>query len=175
MDLRPHIERFASRLAEVEGALSDPRAFGNPGRLQELSREHARLKELVQNGQTYLKALADLAANREILDAEPLDSELALLAREEIAHLERRVTLLRLAVQRGLLPPDPADSRNTIIEIRAGAGGRSRRCSPPTSTACTPATPRPGLEGGGSGFQPVRPRRVQGNHLSITGRMFTAA
>ena len=47
MDLRPHIEKFARRLAEVEAALSDPKAFDNPQRAQELAREYARLKDLV--------------------------------------------------------------------------------------------------------------------------------
>src|SRR5262245_44249202 len=51
MDLKPQIEKFARRFAEVESALSDPKAFDNPQRAQELSREYARLKELVANGQ----------------------------------------------------------------------------------------------------------------------------
>jgi peptide chain release factor 1 len=63
MDLLPHIERFSRRFAEVESALSDSRAFDNPQRAQELSREYARLKELVAHGQTYQKTVADLAEN----------------------------------------------------------------------------------------------------------------
>src|SRR6185295_4376871 len=51
------------------------------------------------------------------------DSELALMAREEMARLETQEKRLAIEVQKGLLPPDPTDSRNTIIEIRAGAGG----------------------------------------------------
>ena len=47
MDLTPHIEKFRRRFAEIEAALSDPKAFDNPQRAQELSREYARLKELV--------------------------------------------------------------------------------------------------------------------------------
>ena len=50
MDLRPHIEKFSKRFAEVEAALSDPKVFDNPQRAQELSREYARLKELVVYG-----------------------------------------------------------------------------------------------------------------------------
>ena len=124
MDLRPHIERFSRRFAEVEAALSDPRAFDNPMRAQELSREYARLKELVAQGQAYTKALAELAENRALLQAEPADSELAQMAQEEVRRLEAEEKRLAREVQRGLLPPDPADSRNTIIEIRAGAGGQ---------------------------------------------------
>ncbi len=124
MDLRPHVEKFARRLAEVEAALSDPKAFDNPQRAQELSKEYARLKDLVAQGQAYQKVLADLAENRALLQAEPADSELAVMAREEITRLEVEEKRLALAVQRGVLPPDPADSRNTIVEIRAGAGGQ---------------------------------------------------
>jgi len=124
MDLMPHIERFARRFAEVEAALSEPKAFDNPQRAQELSREYARLKELVAAGQDYRKAVADLAANRALLEGEPADSELAQMAKEEVARLEAEEKRLGLEIQRGVLPPDPADSRNTIVEIRAGAGGQ---------------------------------------------------
>src|SRR5262249_21385580 len=102
----------------------DPKAFDNPQRAQELSKEYARLKDLVAVGQAYLKAAQDLAANRALLQTEPADSELAQLAKEDIARLELDEKRLGQEVQRGILPPDPADSRNTIVEIRAGAGGQ---------------------------------------------------
>jgi peptide chain release factor 1 len=124
MNLRPHIEKFSRRFAEVEAALSDPKAFDNPQRAQELGKEYARLKELVGQGQAYVKVVADLAENRALLQTEPADSELAQMAKEEITRLEAQENRLGLAIQRGILPPDPADSRNTIIEIRAGAGGQ---------------------------------------------------
>ena len=124
MDLRPQIEKFSRRFAEVEAALNDPKAFDNPQRAQERGREYARLKDLMAQGQAYLKAVADLAENRVLLQSEPADSELAQMAKEEIARLEAAEKRLSLEVQRGILPPDPADSRNTIIEIRAGAGGQ---------------------------------------------------
>jgi peptide chain release factor 1 len=123
MDLRPHIEKFRKRYAEVEAALSDPKAFDNPQRAQELSREYARLKELVAQGELYQKARADLEQNRALLNSEPVESELALMAREEITRLEADEKKLSQQMQFGLVPPDPTDSRNTIIEIRAGAGG----------------------------------------------------
>jgi len=123
MDLRSHIEKFASRLSEVEAAVSDPKVFANKLRYQELSKEYARLKELVAQGEAYRKVVADLEANRALLKSEAADSEMAQMAKEEIARLEGEEKRLALEVQRGILPPDPADSRNTIIEIRAGAGG----------------------------------------------------
>src|SRR5258707_13500985 len=124
MDFRPHIDRFARRFAEVEAALSDPKAFDNPQRAQELSKEYARLKELVAYGLTYLKTSADLNDNRALLQQEPADSELSQMAKEDISRLEAQEKRLAQELQWGILPPDPADSRNTIIEIRAGAGGQ---------------------------------------------------
>ena len=123
MDLRPHIENFSRRLAEIEAALSDPRVFDNNQRFQELSKEYARLSELVKRGSGYLKAMAELEDNRALLKSEASDPEIAQLAREEIARLEAEEKRFALEVQRAMLPPNPADSRNTIVEIRAGAGG----------------------------------------------------
>jgi peptide chain release factor 1 len=124
MDFRPQIERFSRRFAEVEAALSDPKAFDNPQRAQELGKEYARLKEFVAVGQAYLKTVADLVENRALLASEPAESELAQMAKEEVARLEKQERRLEKEIQRSLLPADPADSRNTIIEIRAGAGGQ---------------------------------------------------
>ena len=123
MELRPYIDKFARRLAEVEAALSDPALFDKKQRAQELSREYARLKELVATGAAYLKTCADLDENRALLKSESAESELMQLAGEEVTRLEALEQSLALELQRGVLPPDPTDSRNTIIEIRAGAGG----------------------------------------------------
>ena len=121
MDLKPHIEKFRNRFAEVEAQLSDPKAFDNPQKAQELSREYARLKELVASGEAYLKVVTELAENRALLNSG--DGEMIALAREEIARLEAEEQKLSQQVRFGLVPPAPTDSRNTIIEIRAGAGG----------------------------------------------------
>ncbi|HEX5399047.1 MAG TPA: peptide chain release factor 1 [Verrucomicrobiae bacterium] len=123
MNLLPHIGKFRQRFAELESVLSDPKVFDNPVRAQELSREYSRLKELVTIGDHYKKALADLDENRALLKAEAPDSEMAQMAKEEIARLEAEERKLSQQIQFGLVPPDPTDSRNTIIEIRAGAGG----------------------------------------------------
>lgn len=123
MDFRPHIEKFRRRFAEVEASLSDPKVFDNSQRAQELAKEYARLKELVAAGAAYLKAQADLADNRALLEGEPAESEMAVMAKEEIARLEIAEKKLGQQLHFGLVPPDPTDSRNTIVEIRAGAGG----------------------------------------------------
>jgi peptide chain release factor 1 len=124
MDFRPHIEKFRRRFAEVESALSDPKVFDHPQRAQELSREYARLKELVATAENYLKASAHLEENRTLIKGEPADSELAAMAKEEITRLEAEERRLGQQLQFGIVPPDRNDSRNTIMEIRAGAGGQ---------------------------------------------------
>ncbi len=123
MNLRPYIEKFSRRYSEVEAALSDPKVLGNTAKLQELSREYARLKDLSAAGGRYLKVVDDLAQHAGLLKTEPAGSEMAQLARDEIAQLQIEEQRLARQLQAGLAPPDPADSRNTIIEIRAGAGG----------------------------------------------------
>ena len=123
MDFRPHIERFRRRFAEVEASLSDPKVFDNGQRAQELAKEYARLKDLVATGESFLKTVEQLNDNRALLKSEPAESELAQMAREEVARLEAEEKRLGQQLQFGLVPPDPTDSRNTIVEIRAGAGG----------------------------------------------------
>jgi len=123
MNLLPHIEKFRHRFAELETALSDPKVFDNPQRAQELSREYSRLKELIAVGDSYKKTLADLEENRSLLKNESSDLEMAQMARDEIARLEAEEKKLSQQIQFGLVPPNRTDSRNTIIEIRAGAGG----------------------------------------------------
>ena len=122
MDLRPYVERLRQRLAEVERALAEPATFQQPQRAQELGREYARLKEGVTRGEAYARALAELEANRALLSGES-DPEWQALAREEIARLEAALPELDRQVREALLPPDPADARNIIVEIRAGVGG----------------------------------------------------
>src|SRR5438552_6292996 len=97
LDLRPHIEKFKRRFAEVEAALNDPKVFENNQRAQELSREYARLKDLVGVGENYRKVLADLEENRKILESS--DAELAEMAKEEITRLQSEEKKLEAELQ----------------------------------------------------------------------------
>jgi peptide chain release factor 1 len=123
MELRPHIERFRQRFAEVEALLSDPKLFDHPQRAQETTREYARLKELMAQGENFLKTTSQLAENRQLLTAETAETEMAVMLKEEIIRLEADEKRYAQQLQFGLIPPEPTDSRNTIVEIRAGAGG----------------------------------------------------
>lgn len=123
MNLSPFIQRFRERFAEVEAQLSAPDAFAQPQRGQELTREHARLRDLVSAGDAYFGVQRELAENRALRAAEPAGSELALLATEEIVRLEAEEARLVQSVQEGIVPPSPVDSRNSILELRGAAGG----------------------------------------------------
>lgn len=123
MELEAHIDRFENRLAELETALGEPSVFGDPKKSREISREYNRIKSLAGLGRAYRKVEKELRENREILELESPDSELAQLAREEVERLIGQQQSAALALRAGILPPDPSDSRDTIVEIRAGAGG----------------------------------------------------
>src|SRR5277367_1510265 len=123
MDLRPHIEKFRRRFTEIEAALSNPATFDNQQRAQEMSREYSRLKELVALGDNFFKTQEQLAENHALLQNENVEPEIAQLARDEITRLEAEEKKFAQQIQFGLVPPNPTDSRNTIVEIRAGAGG----------------------------------------------------
>ncbi|MGZ5566588.1 MAG: PCRF domain-containing protein, partial [Limisphaerales bacterium] len=77
MDLRPYIENFRRRFAELEMALADPKLFDNPQKAQETTREYSRMKDIVAACDRYLKVTADLASHREMLKTEAEGSELA--------------------------------------------------------------------------------------------------
>src|SRR5436853_1711136 len=106
MDLRPQIEKFSRRFAEVEAALSEPNTFDNPQRAQELAKEYARLKELTTHGAAYLKTVAELEDSRALVGAES-DPELLAMAKDDVVRLEAEEKRLELELQRGIIPPDP--------------------------------------------------------------------
>ena len=120
---KAHIRRVLEKVQAAEAALSDPSVLGNPPAYREKLREHAALKKLEHVANQYFRLLADLDGNREIADDPAGHPELAAMAREEMAALGARLPDAERAVLAGLLPEDPADARNAVIEIRAGTGG----------------------------------------------------
>ena len=120
MDFEPLIFRKRERFSELEAAISAPTLYDNPKQAQETLREHSRLKSTLETWSNFQKAAKDLAENRELARG---DDELAEMAREELPELEKRVEKLEMEVQLALLPPDPNEDRDAIVEIRAGTGG----------------------------------------------------
>lgn len=123
MDLHPFVERFARRFAEVESALGDPSVFNDQKKSQELTREYNRLKNMVGKGQEYQKIEVEIRDNEELIASEPAESEMAQMAKEDLISLKHRFEEATIQLQMGIVPPNPTDSRDTIVEIRAGAGG----------------------------------------------------
>ena len=81
------------------------------------------MKKFADLGDRFNKLLTDIDTNKVLLKSEPVGSELAKMAREELSELETEKDKLGLELQYGIIPPNPTDSRDTIVEIRAGAGG----------------------------------------------------
>lgn len=118
------IDRLAeleARYEEIAGLLSTPEVASDPGRLAELGRELSRLEPIVGDVRGLRAAQAELADARAMAD-DP-DEEMRAMAREEIDRLERQVSDLEADLRLRLVPRDPNDDRNVIVEIRAGTGG----------------------------------------------------
>ena len=123
MDLHAFIDRFQKRLAEVEAALGDPSVFNDQKKSQEMSREYNRLKALANLGEQYQSVETEMRENEGLIASEPADSDIAQLAKEDQESLKHQFEALNSKLQIGIVPPDATDSRDTIVEIRAGAGG----------------------------------------------------
>ena len=109
------------RFINVEKLLSDPKIVQDREAYQKYVREHGELNKIVSVYRQYKKTLGALEESQELLkDADP---EIKELARDEIAGLTREKETLEVDLKRLLLPKDPNDSKNVILEIRAGTGG----------------------------------------------------
>ena len=109
------------RFQEIEQLLSDPEIVKDQVIYQKYAREHADLKKIVASFRSYNQTQADIDESRELLkDGDP---EIKDLAEEEITALEKQKEALDKELRRLLLPRDPNDEKNVILEIRAGTGG----------------------------------------------------
>ncbi|MEZ4400920.1 MAG: peptide chain release factor 1 [Kofleriaceae bacterium] len=113
---------LARRRDEVTSLLSDADVIARRAEFGKLSREHAELEPLVTSWQAYQQLRAELEAARQMVGGEP-DLELRELAREEVRALDARRAELEQSIKVMLLPKDPNDAKNTVLEIRAGTGG----------------------------------------------------
>lgn len=121
MDLAPLIARKRERLAELEKLVHSDDLYANPAKAREVMREHARLKELAAADDEAARLRVQLKENEEL--ASGTDPEMAELAAAEIPQIKERLASLERDIQFALLPPDEAEDRNAIVEIRAGTGG----------------------------------------------------
>jgi len=117
-DRLAEIER---RYEELERLVADPAVIANRREFANLARERAQLEETVTTWRERRRLIQDVEEHREL--AHGKDAELRELARAELPALEARLEALDASLKQLLLPKDPNDERNTVLEIRAGTGG----------------------------------------------------
>ncbi len=122
MDLLKELEPVKARAAELEAALADPALFSDPKRLRAVNAEYKRVRDVLAAAAAYETAARDLA-DAKAAQADAADAELRAMAQAEIERLTRRLPALEEALAQALVPPDPLDDKDVILEVRAGAGG----------------------------------------------------
>ncbi len=119
----PDITPFRRRLDELDAQMRSPSFYTNARAAADVTREHQRLGALLADHGALEKTHADIAEMKALLRDSSGDAELRELAEAELPGLEKRVEELHASVLRQMIPPEPTDSRNTVVEIRAGTGG----------------------------------------------------
>ena len=121
MDLSGPLEALKLRFERLQHDLSQPETAANPAQVQQLSREHSRLVPIIEKSRRFQKCL------REKMDlavlAQSTDVDLQKLAADDLRKVESELASLEKDLQLAILPKDPNEDRNIILEIRAGAGG----------------------------------------------------
>jgi peptide chain release factor 1 len=115
------LRQALQRAEEVERLLANPAVAKDPAQLQPLGREHARLVKVVRLADRLGRLESELEQARELADE--ADPELAALARADLARLPGEIAPLSAELHELLVPRDPHDDRDAIVEIRAGTGG----------------------------------------------------
>ena len=121
-DLAGMLADMKKRHDELEHQLSDPKIFSDPFHCRVLSREKSRLEEFFSLYENWSHAVRELEENRELLQVEQEEALRQLIA-ADMESLESRIAASEKKLWTMLLPPDPNDGRNTIVEVRPAAGG----------------------------------------------------
>ncbi len=123
MDSLPDIIPFQRRLDELDAQMADPGFYANARKAAEVSREQQKLVQLVADCHFYQKLVLELSETQALIKDPTSDSEMRELAVAELPDLDARSTGMYAKVLGAMIPPEPSDSRNTVVEIRAGTGG----------------------------------------------------
>ena len=121
-EISSYIDNLRDRGVELEAELADPAIYAKPEECRRVSQEHRKLEALFRDFDSWVRALKEIAENREMLSSES-DAGLRELIAADIAALEERSAELEGKIQLALLPPDPNDDKNIIVEIKPAAGG----------------------------------------------------
>jgi peptide chain release factor 1 len=117
-----NLEKAIQRFEELHQLMSDPAVTANQNRFRDLGKELKALEPIIQSYQRYKKAMADFDGSRALLES-PGDPEMKALAQEEYDRLKIEIARLEEDLKMLLVPQDPNDTKNFIMEIRAGTGG----------------------------------------------------
>ena len=123
MDALPDIAQFQRRLDELDAQMAEPAFYNNSRKAAEVSREQQKFQQLIEDYREYGRLERELTEALNLSRDPVADADLRELATAEIPELERRRAGLRQSVLLAMIPPEPTDSRNTVMEIRAGTGG----------------------------------------------------
>ncbi len=115
------LESVEERFLTLESQLSQPDVASDPKRFAELMQDYSHLKKLVEAWREYKRVEEELEGAKEMLGED--DEDMRELAKAEISELEPQIPVLEAQLKRLLLPRDPNDGRNVMLEVRAGAGG----------------------------------------------------
>ena len=121
-EITPYIDKLRARGAELEAKLADPAIYAKTDECRRITQEHRKLETLFADCDAWVKSLKELDENHAMLTSEN-DPELRELIAADIAALEERAAALEAKIQLSLLPPDPNDEKNIIVEIKPAAGG----------------------------------------------------
>ncbi|MFU8780064.1 MAG: peptide chain release factor 1 [Kiritimatiellia bacterium] len=115
------VDRILVRLPELESLLSRPETAADQTIYRKLVKEHSHIRKSADRASVYRDLTRRIAENRALLD--DADAELAEMAEQELPELEEALPAAEEELLLSLLPPDPDDDRNAVVEIRAGTGG----------------------------------------------------
>ena len=119
--MRDKLESIIERYNSIQEQMADQKVLSNPDKLRELAKEYKQLEPLVNTGIDYIKILDQIADCVSMIDSD--DIELKELAAEELSQNKEKKIALENDLKVKLIPKDPLDNKNIILEIRAGTGG----------------------------------------------------
>jgi peptide chain release factor 1 len=122
MDVDDRLEEVEARFEQVQAEMASPETASDPSRLRSLGKAYSELDAVVRPYREYRRAMDDAREATELAAAEP-DAEMAEAFEEEARSATERADALRAQLERLLVPTDPNDGKDLIVEIRAGAGG----------------------------------------------------
>lgn len=117
------LQVIEDKFMDLEQRISDPEVIARQDEWRKLTRQHAQLSETVETFRTYKKVLSGIDEAMEVIEDKSMDEEFREMAQEELKDLKPQKEELEEKLQVLLLPKDPNDDKNIIIEIRGGAGG----------------------------------------------------